>query len=257
MDREPGEPLAQHAELPVLRPEVVAPLADAVRLVHREERRIGARQLLGEAVHDQALRRDVEQVVAAGAEAAEHLRALRRRLAAVEVRGGHACLAKTVDLVLHERDERRDDDGQALQMRGGRLVAERFAAARGEHDDGIAPVEDGGDGFALQRKEAVVAPDTPYGLVNELRLDDANIIADRGLPVPAFVANRMSGRVSIFRSAASAVATASPAAAGGGGSARRAVRGVQRAAGGGRGPPDFPLRPARGRTTMPPPAFLP
>src|SRR2546425_4117657 len=156
-------------------------------------------------------------------------------------------LMKTVDLVLHARDEQRDDDGQALQMRGGRLVAERFAAARGEHDDGIAPVEDGGDGFALQRKEAVVAPDTPYGLVNELRLDDANIIADRGLPVPAFVANRMSGRVSIFRSAASAVATASPAAAGGGGSARGAVRWIQRSAGGRRAPPDFSLTPDGGR----------
>ena len=64
-------------------------------------------------------------------------------------------------------------------MRGGRLVAERLAAARRQHDDGVAPLEDGGDGFALKRKEAVEAPDAPDGLVNELRLDDGGIITKR------------------------------------------------------------------------------
>ena len=42
--------------------------------------------------------------------------------------------AQAVHLVLHERDEGRDDHGQPPQVRGGRLVAERFATARRQHD---------------------------------------------------------------------------------------------------------------------------
>src|SRR2546426_4492650 len=173
---------AQHAELPVLRAKVVAPLADAVRLVHREESRVRTREALCEALHHQALRRHVEQMVPARVEAGEDLRALPARLAAVEKSGRHARLAQAVHLVLHERDQRRDDDGEAAQVRGGRLVAERFAAARGQHHERVASLENGADGLGLQRKEAVVAPDAPYGLVDELRLDDAAIIADGSPP---------------------------------------------------------------------------
>ena len=41
--RHAGKLVAQQAQLPVLGPEVVAPLADAVRLVHGDERDAGTR----------------------------------------------------------------------------------------------------------------------------------------------------------------------------------------------------------------------
>jgi hypothetical protein len=64
-------------------------------------------------------------------------------------------------------------------MHGGRLVAERLAAARRQHHDGVAAVEDGGDGLGLQREQAIVTPDAPDGLVDELSLDDGGILAER------------------------------------------------------------------------------
>jgi hypothetical protein len=58
-------------------------------------------------------------------------------------------------------------------MSGGSLIAERLAAAGRQDHERITTVEDGTDGFALEWKEAVVAPHAPNGLVDELRLDDA------------------------------------------------------------------------------------
>ena len=57
-----GQPLAEQA---VVGPEVVPPLADAVGLVDRDERRRAAGQHLGEAGHAQALGGDEEEVEAA------------------------------------------------------------------------------------------------------------------------------------------------------------------------------------------------
>jgi hypothetical protein len=173
-----GKGRAQRAQLAVLRPEVVTPLADAVGLVDREERRSRALQPLEEAVHHQALGRQIQQLHAAAGDRPHHRGALGRRLAAVEHGGRHAGLAQAVDLVLHERDQRRDDDREAAPMGGGRLVAERLAAAGREHHEGIAPVEHAGDRVFLQREKAIVAPDAPDRLVDELSLDDDAMIAE-------------------------------------------------------------------------------
>ncbi len=114
----------------------------------------------------QALGRDVEQHDAAGGELAVDRGALLAALAAVEVGGGDALLAQPVDLVLHERDERRDDDGETAEVHGRRLVAERFAAARGEHHEAVAALEHRVHRVFLQRTEATVAPHAPQRLVD-------------------------------------------------------------------------------------------
>ena len=63
-------------------------------------------------------------------------------------------------------------------MRGRRLVTERLAAAGGQDDERVAAGQDAVDRRLLQRKEAVVTPDAPDRLVQELGLDDAAMIAD-------------------------------------------------------------------------------
>ena len=74
-----GKQLAQPAELPVLGPEVVAPLADAVRLVdgdepHRRAARGDAAEEDVGALADQPLGRHVEQAEAAVADAGHDVR---------------------------------------------------------------------------------------------------------------------------------------------------------------------------------------
>src|SRR5690606_35059739 len=86
--------LGQHAELDVLGPEVVAPLRDAVGLVYREEveapARVEAVEEREEAVGEEPLGRDVEQVEPAlGGVALDGAR-LGELEAAVEERRAHA-----------------------------------------------------------------------------------------------------------------------------------------------------------------------
>jgi hypothetical protein len=65
----------------------------------------------------QALGRDVEQVELT-VEQRRSVAPLRARIErGVEERRAHAELAQRVDLVLHQRDQRRDDDAGALALR--------------------------------------------------------------------------------------------------------------------------------------------
>ena len=73
------------------------------------------------------------------------------------------------DLVLHEGDERRDDDGdagRALGVEGGRqLVAERLAGAGALDDQRRPAAEDAHHGRLLARPERLVA-EPPQHLVD-------------------------------------------------------------------------------------------
>ncbi len=128
--------LAEHA---VVGAEIVAPLRDAVRLVDGDERRLALAQHLGKARDAEPLRRDEEKLQAA----AEVVDAgLARDLAiqpGVNARHLQPACRELGCLVLHERDERADDQRGAAARDGGQLVAERFARA-GRHDQqDIAP----------------------------------------------------------------------------------------------------------------------
>ena len=148
-DGDAGEQAAQLPELDVLGPEVVAPLADAVRLVDGEQgdagraggaaRRVGqTAETLEEALGHERLGGDVQEVELAGVQGAQHA----ARLAGLERRvvggGADAGRPQRVDLVLHQRDERRDDDARARPHHGGKLVAERLAAAGGHEHERVA-----------------------------------------------------------------------------------------------------------------------
>ena len=52
-----------------------------------------------------------------------------------------AVAAHQVHLVLHQGDQRRDDDGSALQHDSGQLIAQRFAATGGHDDKGVTSIQ--------------------------------------------------------------------------------------------------------------------
>ena len=106
-----------------------------------------------EAPRHEPLRRDVEQLVPPLAEAAHAGRGLGRVEGRVEVRGGDARRVERVHLVLHQRDERGDDDREAGADDGGELEAEALAAARGQEGDHVAPGEGVADDLLLERAE--------------------------------------------------------------------------------------------------------
>ena len=156
-----GQQLAQASELAVLGPEVVPPLADAVRLVDRDEADAARRQKGEEgvaSVADKPLRRHVQERVAALAQACDDGGLLASVERAVVEHGRDAVADQRVHLILHQRDERGDDQGEAGANDGRRLKAQRLAAAGRQHDQRVAVREDGGHRFALKRPERRVSP---------------------------------------------------------------------------------------------------
>ena len=168
--RDAGELIAQPPELAVLGPEIVPPLADAVRLVDGDEPHAAFAQEAAQAIAalaDEPLRRHVEQPARIGSNPRQHLVALRQRQRAVQVGGRHAIHPKAIDLILHQRDQRRNDERHAAARRGRlwvddrrRLEAQRLAAAGRQHDDAVAALEDRLHRLALQRTEVGEPPDT-------------------------------------------------------------------------------------------------
>ena len=80
-----------------------------------------------------------------------------RRLSGVDERGRKAHVVQGVDLVAHEGDQRRDDDGDARQDRCGNLVADGFAGAGGHDAKHVTSGEDGRNDAGLSRTERIVA----------------------------------------------------------------------------------------------------
>ncbi|OPZ09086.1 MAG: hypothetical protein BWZ08_00699 [candidate division BRC1 bacterium ADurb.BinA292] len=158
VDGDRREGLLELAQAAVFGPEIVAPLADAVGFVDGEERDARLAQRVEEAIEQQPLRRDVEDLEPRLAHGGEDGAALIERHRAVEAGRRHAAADQRVDLVLHQRDQRRDDDRHPLHRQRGGLVADRLAAAGGKDDERIAPRQDRLHRLALMRPEAGVAP---------------------------------------------------------------------------------------------------
>ena len=154
----------QHlGEAAVLGAELVAPVGDAVGLVHGGQRHAGADE--GEEVaEEEALGAHVEETGLPRREAAPGLPPVGGLEVGVERVGGEARLPGGVHLVVHERDEGGDDEDEAPVQRRRKLVAEALPAPRGEHDEGIAAREGGFDGLPLEGLEGVVAPVAAEGL---------------------------------------------------------------------------------------------
>ncbi len=151
--------------------------------------------MASERVEQQALGGHVDEVEVA----AEHRLLDGLRLAArlsVELR--QAALTPSwverVDLVLHQRDERRDDDGAARAEQGGNLVAQALAAAGRHQNQGVAAAGDMTDDVGLFAAEGRVAEDIAQDAEG----------ARWGWHVGAQLSDRMASRRSVSPSQASA-----------------------------------------------------
>ncbi len=150
----PGKRSRQAGQLAVFRAELVAPLRDAMRLVDREQRELQARQPLHRAVAQQPFGRDVEQVELLLDQVARDAARFGGIELGMQRAGRHAELAQRRDLVVHQRDQRRDDHRGAGPAQRGHLVADALAAAGRHQHQRVAAGDD------------VVAPPVPAGRGN-------------------------------------------------------------------------------------------
>ncbi len=126
--RDAGKAIGEARERAVLRTELMAPLRHAMRLVDREQRERDAREPVERAVAEQAFGRDIQQVERALRQITRDLARLVRIKLRVQRAGGDADLTKCRDLIVHQRDQRRDDDRGARPAQRRHLVAQALAA---------------------------------------------------------------------------------------------------------------------------------
>ena len=146
--REPwnvGIVVEQALELAVVGAEIMAPLADAMRLVDGNQREIDAPDQPPERVARRSFGCDVEQVELAAAQPLHG--SLSVAVGGGQRGGSQAERIGAADLVVHQRDQRRDDQRGPRPSECWELVAKRLAGARRHHRQrvfaGHDPVDDG------------------------------------------------------------------------------------------------------------------
>ncbi len=155
-ERHLGQDGAELGQLAELGAEIMAPFGDAVRLVDGEARHVPVFQVFLPALEHEPFGRGVEELVFALMQAAQAGAGFRRAKGGVEKRRGHAAGGELVHLVLHQRDERRHDDGEAGPHEGGELEAKGFAAAGRQEGEHIPPGERCLADLALERTKGGV-----------------------------------------------------------------------------------------------------
>ena len=131
----------QLIQLQIIRPEVVPPLADAMRLIDGNQRNADRRQKRRERSVVQPFRRNVDKLVVPmrkAGETAAHLLGIER---GIDVGRGNAAPLQSVHLILHERNQGRNHQGRSRQEHRRQLVAKRFPGSRRHHNDGIATID--------------------------------------------------------------------------------------------------------------------
>ena len=169
--REDRDPLGQRrdepADAPVVRPEVVAPVADAVRLVDHEQPDAAPQRGqhgLAEALVRQPLGRDHQDVdLVVGDRGLGPVPLL--DVAGVDGHGTQAQAVRGAQLVAHEREQRADDERRPLpaiaQHPRREPVHEALAPPGPLHDERPPPGEHGLDRFALPLAEGRAGPEQP------------------------------------------------------------------------------------------------
>ena len=176
--RHAGQLFAQLGDAQVGGAEIVAPLRNAVRLVHGQQRHLHPLHPQAESLGDEPLRSHVEELHVAVDAVVERDVDLPGRQARMHRHGGDPPGAQPVDLILHQGDQRRHDDAQPFARQGRHLVRERFSAAGGHQRERIAPGQDRKDDPLLHGPERVESPVTPQRVVYFLfsdRLHDAKV----------------------------------------------------------------------------------
>ena len=117
-----------------------------------------ALQEVSESIHHQPLGADVENLEFVTPDGGKDVISLIRCLTAVDTGCRDAILSEGIDLVLHERQKRADDDGHSGQSNGRNLEAEGFPAPCRKNDERVSARDTTGNGLSLLGKKGFVAP---------------------------------------------------------------------------------------------------
>ena len=151
-------------QVQVIGAKIVAPDRDTVGLVDYQACYAAPAQGVDKGQLAQSLGGNVDETVLAGGDAFDDAAQIVAVEAAVD---GHGLAAQgsgeAVDLVFHQGNERRDDEGNPFSREGGQLVAERLTGAGGHDGQDMFAALDAGKDFGLAGEELRVAEHTLGG----------------------------------------------------------------------------------------------
>ena len=125
--------LAQLADAQVIGAEIMAPLADAMRLIHRDQADADTPQHPHRRPRSKPFRRHVQKLQPPRLDRLPDGFGLFLGIARGERTGGDASLLQGTHLITHQGDQRRDHHRDPLPHQGRQLKAQGFAATR-RHD---------------------------------------------------------------------------------------------------------------------------
>ena len=150
--------LAQTRDAKIWRTEVVAPLRDAVCLVDHYQADVELTHLAHEALRLQTLGRNIEESAAAARYALPGHGALMVGHSCMKEDGADVAATEVVDLVLHQRHQRSDDDAETPEGECRNLEAYRLAATGRHEGERVMPGHGAEHDVKLQLPEVVIPP---------------------------------------------------------------------------------------------------
>jgi hypothetical protein len=117
---------------------------------------IGLREQCGERLLFQPLRSDEQDIQTAHSNPRGSLTPLVSRLGGTEVGGPQTYFSRAPHLILHQRDQRRDDKRQPPECERRNLATHALATTGRENSHGIPAVEHGSHQLFLTRSEGRV-----------------------------------------------------------------------------------------------------
>src|SRR5215469_6032728 len=149
---------AQAAQLAVFWAKLMPPFRNAVRLVDGKKGYRHTAQPEESVLPGQPFRRQIEQPVLASAGPCHDARLFSLIERTVEDGRRNSHLRQLRGLVLHECDQRGDDDRGFSQHQCRQLVTERLSAAGGHDNAGVVSCEQAAYDALLERAELGVSP---------------------------------------------------------------------------------------------------
>ena len=163
--RPPGQTPEEIRNFHIAGPEILAPLGNAVGLVHRDHGDFPRLNGLQEAVSQQPLRGHINNMVHAHADVLIHQPDLIGGQGAVDIGRRNPGVFQGHDLVPHEGDQGGDHQRDPLHHQGGDLIAKTLAAAGGHDAQNVPARQNAVDQLLLPAPEGRKAEYIPQDLL--------------------------------------------------------------------------------------------
>src|SRR5262245_47363196 len=120
-----------------------------MRFIHGKKRNRALAKRFKERTTAKSFRRNIDQFEFTSRQRLNTFALFSSSECAINQRRGNAATMERIDLIFHQRDERRNDNCRPFQKEGVELITERFATACWHHHKTVGTACDGCDYFFL------------------------------------------------------------------------------------------------------------